>query len=391
MKKVTRILAVIAAALAVTAMPSAVYAFCTAGPQVVSHQFDMFFDNCPDANPVAGYIYVLGSDATLNSLGTDFVCRDGLATTAQGVPCQPGAGIPGDGIVTVQYDWGNPTGAPGGALCPNPGGVAGVGRLGLQVVANNGASVVGSLGFAEAFAGYIMEEIHPGGGFTPISCSPGDGMTLVSNTAGLQANTVCVNQSTPHFWNDCDPDSGGAGLGTCTEGNAPTIAPGQLYTRTAPCNSIPDARKSAWGAPLATTPGPGGSKCVSITRPADNTCAFIGGTSIIAGSETSAMTSSMRIGGAAANSDKVAIKKAELLQGKLKVDFGTENEATIVGFNVYGGATKLNSGLISAKGFGNNDYSFEVGRGALKNERSITVEAVKSDGTSTKSASVSVK
>lgn len=103
------------------------------------------------------------------------------------------------------------------------------------------------------------------------------------------------------------------------------------------------------------------------------------------------MTSSMRIGGAAANSDKVAIKKAELLAGKLRVDFGTENEATIVGFNVYGGATKLNSGIISAKGLGNNDYSFEVGRGALKNERSITVEAVKSDGTSVKSAPVSVK
>jgi hypothetical protein len=390
MKKVTRILAVIAAALAVTAMPSAVYAFCTAGPQVISHQFDMYFDNCPDANPVAGYIYVLGADATINSLGTDFVCRDGTAVTAQGVSCQPGAGIAGDGIVTVQYDWGNPTGAPTGTLCPNPGGVAGVGRLAFQVVANNGASVVASLGFAEAFGGYIVEEIHPGGGFTPISCSAGDGMQLVSNTPGLQANTVCVNQTTPTFWNDCDPDSGGAGLGTCTEGTAPTIAPGQLYTRTGACNSIPDARKTAWTL-LTSTAGPGGSKCVQITRPADNTCAFVGGTSIIAGAETSAMTSSMRIGGAAAQSDKVAIKKAELLQGKLKVDFGTENEATIVGFNVYGGATKLNSGLISAKGIGSNDYSFETGRGALKNERSITVEAVKSDGTSVKSASVTVK
>jgi len=389
MKKVTRILAVVAAALAVTAMPSSVYAVCGV-PQFLSHQIDLFFDSCPDANPVAGYAYVLGSDATLNTVGADFICRDGTTTTSQGIACQPGAGIAGDGIVTVQYDWGGASGTPAGANCPNPNGVPGVGRNVLQVVANNGASVIMTIGYEPGSASYFVEAGHPGGGVSPISCSAGDGMQLVSNTAGLQANTVCVNQTVPHLWSDCDPDSGGAFLGTCTEGVAPTIAPGNLYTRTAPCNSIPDARKTAWTL-LTTTAGPGGSKCVTINRPADATCAFVGGTSIIGGAETSAMTSSMRIGGAAANSDKVAIKKAELLAGKLRVDFGTENEATIVGFNVYGGATKLNSGIISAKGLGNNDYSFEVGRGALKNERSITVEAVKSDGTSVKSAPVSVK
>jgi hypothetical protein len=133
-----------------------------------------------------------------------------------------------------------------------------------------------------------------------------------------------------------------------------------------------------------------------VTRPADNTCAFVGASSLFgdganAGVESGGLTGWLRIGGAAAASDKVAIKKAELAAGKLSVAFGTENEATIVGFNVYGGSTKLNSGLIAAKGAGSNDYSFEVGRGALKNERSITVEAVKSDGTSVRSASVSVK
>src|SRR5204863_6760790 len=175
----------------------------------------------------------------------------------------------------------------------------------------------------------------PGGGFEPIACSNHNGLQVQSHTVGLSADTFCINQTTPHFYTDCDAGSGGVdgGLNTCTEGTAPTIAPGQLYTRNAACNSLPDARKAQWTL-LTTTPGAGGSKCVTITKPTDATCSFIGGTSIIGGAETSAMTGSFRVAGAAAASDKVAIKKAELAAGKLAVSFGTENESTIVGFNV---------------------------------------------------------
>jgi hypothetical protein len=125
-------------------------------------------------------------------------------------------------------------------------------------------------------------------------------------------------------------------------------------------------------------------------------CAFVGGSTIFsdgatAAAESPSLTGYIRAPCCIAAVDKVVIRKADFLQGRLRVDFSTENEATIVGFNVYAGGTKLNSGFIQANGTGSNDYSFEVGRGALKSERSITVEAVKSDGTTVRSSAVLVK
>lgn len=389
MKKVIRVLTVVAAAVVVAvATPSPVSAACST-PQFLQDSIT-WFENCPDATPVAGYAYVLGADATLNSLAARFVCNDGTAMTSQDIPCQPQAGAPGDGLVTVQYDWGGNSNVPAGNLCPNTDGNPLTGRNVVQVVANDGSSVNILVGFEPFTLTFYADAAHPLGDL-PLSCTNENGLSVQSITTGLQADTYCINQTTPAFHTDCDPGSNGELYGTCAGGARPPIAPGQLYTRTAACDSLPDARKSAWTA-LTPTAGPGGSKCVVINRPTTaDQCAFIGGTSIIGAAETSAMTGSFRVGGQGAASDKVAIKKAELLQGKLVVDFGTENEATIVGFNVYAGSSKLNGGLISAKGAGSNSYSFEVGRGALKNERSITVEAVKSDGTSVRSGSVSVK
>jgi len=404
MNKVTKILTLGAAALLVMAVPSPVQAVCP-NPQPMQHAFGSFFQGCPDSQPVVGYAYALGQEATVNTNSTavadgtlDFVCEATGTQTDQFGDCQPEAGAAGDGNVTVLFDWGGPLQSQAG--CPNPGFAQGTGaRVVVQVVANDGSSVITSFGFSNDFGQYMVEEAQgfDGAAAIPLSCSQSNGLSLVSNTNGLNANTVCVQQAGAPVHTDCDAGTVGEALATCsgTVGTQVTAAPGNLYTRTGPCNATPDLRRSTWTA-LTSTAGPGGSKCVQVTRPADNTCAFVGASSLFgdganAGVESGGLTGWLRIGGAAAASDKVAIKKAELAAGKLSVAFGTENEATIVGFNVYGGSTKLNSGLIAAKGAGSNDYSFEVGRGALKNERSITVEAVKSDGTSVRSASVSVK
>jgi hypothetical protein len=399
MKKVIRILALCGAAVAVLAMPTQAFAVCGT-PQPLQHIIGMFFTGCPDAQPVQGYAWVLGQEATINNTTTtpgvpflDIVCEDGTALTQQGSLCQPEAGAPGDGNVTVSFDWGGPL-QTNGAACPNAAGAPGVGRNVVNVVANDGSAILLSVGYSIDFAGYILEMAHPGDGFSPISCTQQNGLSLVSNTPGLQANTVCVGQSAPQIFSDCDAGSGGLAFGnTCTGGTAttPTVAPGNIYTVNGPCNAVPSVLRSAWQS-VTTTPGAGGSKCGSIPRATDGvTCSFIGGSTIVGGVETSSLTGWFRLAPQGAASDKVAIKKAELAAGKLSVGFATENESTIVGFNVYGGSTKLNSGLIAAKGTGSNDYSFEVGRGALKNERSITVEAVKSDGTTVRSSSVSVK
>jgi hypothetical protein len=405
MNKVTKILTLGAVALLVMAVPSPVHAACP-NPQPMQHAFGSFFTGCPDSQPVVGYAYALGAEATTNTNTTvqadgtlDFVCEATGVQNDQFVDCQPEAGAAGDGNVTVLFDWGGPQQSATG--CPNPAGAQGTGaRVVIQVVANDGSSIVTSFGFSNDFGQYMVEEAQgfDGAAAIPLACSQSNGLSLVSNTNGLTANTVCVQQAGAPVHTDCDAGTVGEALGTCTGtvGTQVTAGPGNLYSITGPCNTTPDLRRSTWGSPLAVTAGPGGSKCVQVNRPADATCAFVGSSSLIgdgsvAPAESGGLTGWLRIGGAAAASDKVAIKKAELAAGKLAVAFGTENESLIVGFNVYGGSTKLNSGLIAAKGTGSNSYSFEVGRGALKNERSITVEAVKSDGTSVRSASVSVK
>ena len=408
MKKVSRILTLGALAVIAMALPQPASATCP-NSLPVQHGLGSFFEHCPDLAPVDGYLYVLGQDATMNSNSTtaaagadqkiDFVCEATGATTEQLIDCQPEAGIPGDGNVTISFDWGG-INLSNGSVCPNPGGAPGIARNVIQVVANDGSSLIATVGFSGDF-GYYLVDSAGSADFAPISCSQTNGLTLVSNTAGLQANTVCVQQAGAPVHDDCDPNSAGTQFyNTCQGGTGTALVsgPGNLYTRTGPCVVTPDLRRSAWQ--LATsTPGPGGSKCVAVTVPPAvpaGQCAFVGASTnfndgATASTESSALTGWLRITGDAAASDKVAIKKAELLQGKLRVDFGTENEAAIVGFNVYAGSSKLNSGLIQAKGIGTNDYSFEVGRGALKNERSITVEAVKNDGTTVRSGSVSVK
>ena len=392
MRKMIRILALCAAAVAVTAMPSPAFAVCS-NSQPLQHGIGMFFTGCPDSSPVQGYAYVDGTPATNTSrvaaASVDIVCEGRDVDSEAAGQCQPEAGFLGDGNVTIQFNWQNSV-QNNGAACPNPAGSPGVGRNVVQVLANDGSQVLLTVGYSIDFSGYILEMAHPGDGFLPIACSHDNGLTIVSGTPGVQANTFCVRQTTPRIYSDCDAGSGGTAFGnTCQGGTAmtPSVEPGNLYATSGPCAFAPDARRSQWQ-PLATTPGPNDSKCVVIALPPWPACGFIGGSSVIGGVETDALTGWLRIPTFPAAVDKVAIRKADLLQGRLRVDFATENEATIVGFNVYAGTAKLNSGLIAAKGQGSNDYSYEVGRGALKNERSITVEALLSDGTSVRSGPV---
>ena len=383
--------ALCSAVLVAMAFPSPASAFCDS-PQPVQHILEGYFAYCPDVHPVQGYAYVLGQEAVNTRAGTsslDIVCEEGLAQTQVGHICQPEAGIAGDQRVTVTFDWGGPP-FNTNSDCPNPAGVPGVGRNVVQVMANDGSQVLMTVGYSVAYGAYILEMAHPGGGFDPIPCSQNNGLTFVSSSS----SATCVMQTAPHIWSDCDPGAGGTSGGDSCQADidpTPTVAPGNLYTFTGPCNATPNLLRAGWQ-PLSTTPGPGGSKCAVINQSGFD-CTFIGGSSIIGGVETDMLTGYVRgaclLGCAAV--DHVAIRKAEVLQGRLRVDFGTENETTIVGFNVYAGASRLNAGLIAAQGTGSNDYSFVVGRGALRNDRSITVEAVKSDGTSVRSDAVLVK
>ncbi|HET8947782.1 MAG TPA: hypothetical protein VFQ07_12440, partial [Candidatus Polarisedimenticolia bacterium] len=165
MKKVTRILTLGALAIIALALPQSAGATCVVS-QPVQQGLGGFLSSCPDLAPVDGYIYVLGQDATLNTGSTspaagadqkiDFLCEATGTLTEQGLDCLPEAGAPGDGNITVQFDWGG-INLTNGTACPNPGGQFGIGRNIIQVVANDGSSLIASVGFSQDFGFYVVE------------------------------------------------------------------------------------------------------------------------------------------------------------------------------------------------------------------------------------------
>jgi hypothetical protein len=407
------------ALLALAWGPSA-WAACTLDTQAVYHSFGLAIENCPDANPVTGYIYALLNPA-INS-GTQsalMVCEEGGVPGGIGSDCFSFAGIAGDGIVTVLYDFG--LGNQGSVGCPNPtqGPEA---PVVAQVLCNNGASAMLAVGFDPGSQFYALDYAHPG--FANVQAGFENGPSLTSFGAGPSpsADTVCVNVPGPTVHSDCDPVALGFDY-TCPSGSVrPPIGRGQLYTREAACGSSPDPRvASGWSLTGLTQPDTAGDACNLITRPTTlakvcvggtnpgtsctsnanclggvcaGQCAFLGATARIGtppGTETAALVGWLQIAGPAASNDKVKIDNAAFAQGRLVVDFSTTNETSIVGFNVYSGANKLNGSLINAKGAGSNAYTFEVGRGALKGGKSVLVEAVKSDGSVEKTAPVTLK
>jgi hypothetical protein len=174
--------------------------------------------------------------------------------------------------------------------------------------------------------------------------------------------------------------------------NKPVASRGRIYSKEGACRSALDLRLSTGWTLLAATPDAAGNACNPVPAPALNTnCMYIGTTTGLNGVESTAITGVIQIPGPGAAGDKVKINNATLDQGKLNVAYSTENEMTIVGFNVYAGGTKLNASLISANGAGSNSYTFSVGRGAVKNNRTVKVEAVLSTGATVESNTVTLK
>lgn len=393
MKRICRVaLLLTVVALAAASAPAA-WAACTGlDAEPVFFGFGGFIANCPDALPVTGYVYGLASPATINSGTQDFVCNQAGVLNGISLPCQGEAGIPGDGVVTLYYEFG--TGNPGSVGCPSPNfDTLGSGPVVVQVVCNNGASALIQSGLYSDIQQYLLELSAPGDG-SPIMAGFQNGPVLTSVGAGPSpsAATVCVNVPPPSFYSDCDPASAGGGL-TCPNGAAsrPAVLRGKLYTREATCGSSPNSARSLW-TPLGTNPDVAGDACNVITNPTTpGMCAFVGVSGTVGTTETGGILGWLQVAGVAAANDKVKIDNAGFAQGKLVVAFSTTNETSIVGFNVYSGATKLNGNLITAKGAGSNGYSFEVGRGALKGGKTVVVEAVKSAGPSEKTAPVTLK
>jgi hypothetical protein len=267
-------------------------AACTFDTQVVFHGLGSWFENCPDAQPVNGYSYLISDPAGTNSAGQDFVCEDATGFNSIGIQCQPEAGIPGDGHVTVLYDWGN--GNTGAVGCPNPYSMGdGTTPIAVQVMAGNNASLVVTLGFLESLAGFLVEQAQPLNasmdGADPISCTAANG---VMGTGARTPTSACVNVPVPTIMSDCDPGTVGDALGLCAAGGTtrPATARGRLYTIQAACGSTPDPLVTHGWTLLASQPDASGDACNGgLPNPVAGACNFIGATGMIGGTETPAM------------------------------------------------------------------------------------------------------
>jgi hypothetical protein len=376
------------------------WAACTVDSQPVWFGAGAVINNCPDAAPVGGWIYLLSAPTATNSgaQSADVVCEQGFVHTGANVDCQGEAGNAGDGSVTIYYEFG--AGNPLSVGCPTPGGngAEGSNPVGVQVTCNNGASAYLQTGFSFGLQMYLLEQAMPGTNVISAAFDNGPSVTSVSAGPSPSANTVCVNVPAPHVYSDCDANSqnGGPNPGTTCDtaaGARPAVTRGKLYYLEAPCATPPSTRLvDGWLLQTTQPDAVTGNACNLINNPTvAGNCGFLAASATIGAIESAGVLSYVKIGGPNATNDKVRIDKAEYSQGKLIVEFSTTNETSIVGFNVYSGPTKLNGSLIAAKGAGSNSYPFEIGRGATKGGKTVYVEAVKSDGTVEKTAPVALK
>jgi hypothetical protein len=400
MKKNLMVLGLSVALAAFAGAPA--HAACSYTLQVpIGHSFDDFL-GCYDGTRPAFYAFSLSTtapDAGANSNGQLGVCSsaDGTQQTGPGTPCiDPNAGVVGDNQVRIQYDWGSEN--PGAVGCPSNGNsTEGAEPVAFQVVDGHGKSIILTVGYDIGFGGYLVDHAFQVNatldGVLNAFCDLSNAPIITSSSAGPSPSVsqVCTHLNVTSRLDTCDNNALGSLTGACVPGTTPPVTTGlgRLYTINAACGASPDLRLSAGWTLL---PNQGSDVCNSITQAtATGQCTFIGATGNLNGIETLAIAGALQVAGQAAANNLVKIDKASFIQSKLVVGFSTVNETSIVGFNVYAGSTKLNSGLVAAKGTGSNSYTFDSSRSDVKANKTVTVEGVLSDGSVVKSAPVSLK
>lgn len=264
------------------------------------HAFGTYFEHCPDSLPSLGHLFLLSDPAGVNTGAVDVVCRDASTETSQRVQCQPEAGVPGDGRVTIQFDWGGiNTGFVG---CPFPS-VTGNGsaRVHLHTVTEDGQSVLTSLSYHNDTVSYFVDFAHPytGTDFVPLACDePGRRLLQVDALHPSGGNiTVDLTVFAPRFSTDCDPGSAGDFIGQCTgAGPIATITPGRVYMQRGSCASLPvhDLRTPAWT--FQSDSDAQGHASVSLSPPDSGECVYLGATYRFDGHESPAIGGFIKFG-----------------------------------------------------------------------------------------------
>lgn len=335
-----------------------------------------FLDACNDEGRLSGFAYGIGT--TANSGSTNIMCGfDGQPTQGSPEGCIGGGG-PGDGIATIAGNWGN-VGVTG---CPNPSGVPGAGRNVYVVRDSSGGGIIISVGYSVDFGAYVAEAAHKADTGL-LSCKGGDNQASsravmvrsINKTGDATTTDVVIDASAipPVVFSDCDPDSQGPFLNTCTEGTLPPVGAGRLLSRVGDCSGadLADLRLAAW------TPFTGSASFPS------SLCLFLGATAMIGGTETPAVVGAVSVQGNAslAPSPRALAVRARQSGGDVIVDFNTSTEVGLLGLEIVTGKGRLIAS-VPLRGIGGEGavYSEPTKRGAYRSEHELYVVAITASG-----------
>jgi hypothetical protein len=385
MLRILKAMALVVALAAVTATPAG--AQCS-GPLTFGHLFQTGLVNCADDGPVTGFVYAL--TATLQNTGnSDIVCEEDGGPSQGALGCA-GSGTLGDGNVYIDGNWANPGVFPTGAAgCPNTDHLAGVGRNVAIVRDTRGGTVVLSAGFDPGNDGYQYENAHKSAG--QLSCRTPDGLSSASQCVSLvgavnrtgDATTTNVNATMrtvpPRVFTDCDSDSAGIvfGTGSCTEGEgalATHFTEGNIYSRMGRCDgSDLSFARSAW------TPEVMVGNTASFTRsfPSD-LCLFVGSSMRAATVEGPGIVCATAIAGNLAASPRALAVRAKQDKGDVVIEFRTDTEVGLNGFEIETKSGRKVVDLIDATGIGGagTSYTVRVKRGDFRSEKEFYVVSV---------------
>jgi len=381
MARFLKVATLVAGAFAVCVAPAA--AQCPGFSQVFGHQLGGAIGNCSDTAQVAGIAYVAGNP-TVNSGASNIIC-EAEAEPTQGA--NSGCSVTnfdtfepstrGDGWVAISGNWGN-EGVNG---CPNPSGVLGVGRNVMVVRDNKGGTAVISVGYNTDFAGYVTEFADSKDGSYTVSCTDANrtaptskcvnisGVNSIANADNTTTATAAATAVVPTIFNDCDPNSVGSDFGSCTEGTL-AITAGQIYTAIGACDaSALNLSRTAWTL--------GNSRTFPSTS-----CMFVGSTVSIGGVEGNAMACAVAVAGAGAATNPRALEvKARQEGGLVRVEFRSETELGLIGFEIETKSGRKIGSLIAPRGAGGGaSYVVDVKRGDFKSDKELYVVAVTSTG-----------
>jgi len=259
-------------------------AFCAAST-FMEHEISYFA--CADSTEVSALAYQI-----TNPLGTHTGTEDIACEARDMVTCFGESGNLGDNVVTIETDWGNP----GIVGCPFNSSTGQYQRVLVVVQGSNGKGVLvslGSGGFPD-LGGYVLETAHQyvaaTNEFLPLDCHDKTGRPrLVAQSANPGNTFTLVLHFEPPLVNtDCDPGTFGKFQGYCLDGFQPNSAVGGVYTSVQTCGAPADLRLGSW-TNTGVQPDANGDATITVTQPPAD-CLLIGGTSIIGGFESGAIT-----------------------------------------------------------------------------------------------------